>query len=136
MSQPPDIELMDADLRDLIMAVPGSPQTVAWGVRPQGTALPGISLQVISDGLNRTYRGHDGSWVSRVQLDVWSKTLLEARRAAKRIAKALDSFKGRAGDTRFTGIYVVDGDTGFEETEAGVIHRARLDLMVHHTDED
>lgn len=132
--------MFEESLRSLIMALPGlGGVNVAWGLRPQGQALPALLLHTTSDPMGGTYGGSKGLRVTRVQADAWATPFMAARDIASAIqgtdAPALPGlhlWRGNHAGVRYAGIYVVDGDSGFEETPTGVIYRRRTDLMVHH----
>lgn len=121
---------MEEELRLLIESFAPTARSVAWGVRPQRSNMPGISLSMISEITQRDFAGYDGGSMDRVQVDAWGDSYLSARTITRALVVALDSYHGVRGLVTFTGIFVDGGDSGYEDTPQGVIHRSRIDLLV------
>ena len=105
---------------------------VYWVERAKGSALPAITLQVISDPRPAHLKGLDGARGTRVQLDSWALSygaaLTLARAAiAALIEPATESGK-RFGNAR------VDGQRDLSETVADgtLVHRQSVDLIIWH----
>lgn len=62
---------------------------VDWIERPQGDALPGVTLQGITPGRNYTQEG-TGLTGTRVQTDSWGATFLSAKRVARAVLAAVE----------------------------------------------
>lgn len=64
---------------------------------PQMPTLPAITYQVISEWRRPTMHGTDALPRTRVQVDCWAKTSLEARAIADAVKDAVDGFQGLMG---------------------------------------
>lgn len=113
------------------LVVAGGVKRIYWVNRPQNSLLPAIRLQTISDGRPMHLKGYDSARVTRVQADCFAKTYGEARQLAEKVITAVavpDTVDGVAfGFTKAEG----PRDLG-EDTAAGFVHRASLDLLVEH----
>ena len=129
---------MEADLRALLAASPGvaalAQTRVGWGVRPQGGALPAVTLMTVSTVRGYTMRGADDLTTTRVQADCFDATLTGAKALAAAVVAAASGFAGLVGGTRFLAVFV-DGPRDFYdagETETAALYRCTLDLIIHH----
>ena len=104
---------------------------INWGKVPQGTAKPYVELVVVSDPRPQHLKGYNGSRGTRVQADCYAETYGAADKLAKAIIAALaepaSTADGRFGRTHAEG----PRDLG-EDTAAGFVHRASVDLLVRH----
>jgi hypothetical protein len=122
---------MKGALRARIEAANTGAQVVAWVARPQGTALPAITLQTISGDRPQTYDGFQGWRETRVQADAWGKyfedatAVLDALIAA---AAALETVNG----VRFDRTEFENERDGIEQLGTGQVYRAGIDLLVRH----
>jgi hypothetical protein len=102
-----------------------------WGVVPQGTVKPYFRLLIISDPRTQHLKGYDGSRSTRVQADCYGATYAASVGLAKAIVAAMaqpaTTSLGRFGRTHAEG----PRDLG-EDTTAGFVHRASVDLLVRH----
>ncbi len=105
---------------------------VYWSFVPQGTALPYIRLQTISDPRPEHLKGYETARVSRVQCDCFSAKYLDARSLADKVIGAVE-FPGVTGGVHF-GRVKAEGPRDLGEDVAGgtFTHRASLDLLVEH----
>lgn len=87
---------MEEEIRALILAVPGVPDSVDWGSMPRGKLLPGVVLNVVSDVGTQSQDGPVDISEARVQVDVYAATYGAAKLAARAIRKALDGYQGGA----------------------------------------
>jgi hypothetical protein len=112
-----------------VTAVVGS--KVHWGIVPQGTALPYIRLQTISDPRPAHLQGYESARVTRVQCDCFAASYGAARGLAEKVIAAV-AVPATVGSIQF-GFVKSEGprDLG-EDTPNGFIHRASLDLLVEH----
>jgi hypothetical protein len=112
-----------------VIAIAG--QKVYWGIAPQGTALPYIRLNTISDPRPENLQGYDAARVTRVQADCFSSSYAQARALAEAVVSAV-ALPTTAGGIRF-GRTKAEGprDLG-EDTASGFVHRASVDLLVEH----
>lgn len=107
---------------------------IDWGARPQGDALPGLELNLIS-AIPTMNLAQPGTWRSdRVQADAWAKTHKAARDIADIIAATpanggLHGLRETISNIRFR-IWVIDRDNERDSDSAGIVHRSRLDLRV------
>jgi hypothetical protein len=98
----------------------------------QDTDLPYVRYQVISDPRPQHLQGYDGGRVSRVQIDCFSASYIEARDLAEKIIAAVAT-PAVASGVRF-GRVKAEGPRDLGEELAGTwIHRTSLDLLVEHT---
>lgn len=104
---------------------------VYWGIVPQGAALPYIRLQTISDERPTDLDGYQARREPRVQADCFASTYGAARGLAEAVVTTLAT-PGTFGGVVF-GFVRASGprDLG-EDTSAGFVHRASLDLIVEH----
>lgn len=64
------------------------------GARPQSSALPSATMNVISSTPAYSDDGEDGLQDDRVQFDCWGMTYTSAKQVAREIIKALSAYKG------------------------------------------
>ena len=104
---------------------------VYWSFVPQGTALPYIRLQTISDPRPEHLKGYETARVSRVQVDCFAAKYGDARGLAEKVITAVED-PGVTGGVHF-GRVKAEGprDLG-EDTATGFVHRASLDLLAEH----
>lgn len=113
--------------------VSGVTTKIIWGQVPQGTALPYVRLNVISDPRPEHLDGYDEARVTRVQADCFAATYGAARDLAVKIIAALGTPATTGGVT--FGRIKAEGpyDRGEDVAGVGFVHWARLDLLVEHT---
>lgn len=106
---------------------------VTWVRRPQASALPAVTLQVISAERDRSQAGQTGLGMVRVQADCWGATYEDAKRTAREVEHAALALSRttRAG-VRFQTIVVDSERDGFDAGEDGRTDtfRTTLDLLV------
>ena len=122
---------MQTALRKRILAAGAAPRVI-WGRKiPQGTALPYLQLQVVSDPRPEHLKGYNRARETRVQADCKAESYAEATAMAEALVSLLkppatiDGIK--FGHTKAVG----PQDLG-EDTAAGFVHRMSLDLLVWH----
>lgn len=105
---------------------------VYWSMVPQGTALPYIRMQTVSDPRPEHLQGYDTARVTRVQVDCFAATYAAARGLAESVIAAVAQ-PSTSGGVRF-GRVKAEGprDLG-EDTANGFIHRASMDLLIEHS---
>jgi hypothetical protein len=104
---------------------------VTWVDRPQASALPAIVLQTISDPRPAHLKGHDGSRMTRVQMDVFAATYAAALSLARAAIAALKDPATVSG--KVFGKTFVDGQRDLSEDVGGtLVHRQSVDLLVWH----
>lgn len=63
---------------------------INWIDRPEGDALPSVTLQVITSGDAYTYEGRVRFVNSRVQTDCWGRSYLEAKLVSRALRDAIE----------------------------------------------
>lgn len=104
---------------------------VYWNIVPQTATLPYMRLQTISDPRPQHLDGYDSARETRVQCDCFAATYGAARAMAEAVITATDGPFTQSGIV--FGRVKAEGprDLG-EDTAAGYVHRASLDLLVWH----
>jgi hypothetical protein len=116
----------------VIAAATAAADRVYWVERPQSSALPAITLQVISGDRPQTMSGFQDTRTARVQMDVWADTYAQAH-AVRDAAIAALAPKETSNGVQF-GRMFFEGEQDFaERTDIKTIHRASVDLIVWHT---
>lgn len=102
------------------------------GIVPEGTALPYIRMQVVSDPRPEHLKGYDSARVSRVQVDCFAASYGQARDIADRVIAATIT-PGITEGIHF-GRIKAEGprDLGEDVPGKGYFHRASLDLLAEH----
>lgn len=112
-----------------VTAIAGTRQH--WNAVPQGTALPYMRMQTISDVRPQHLTGYDGARQTRVQVDCFARRYSEAQALANAVIAATATpatVSGvRFGRTRAEG----PRDLG-EQTPEGFIHRMSVDLLIEY----
>lgn len=123
---------MTADLRDHLKTAAIASGRVYRDVRPQGSLLPAVRLQQISDTVVPFMKGEDALRETLVQVDVFALSRSEADATAKAIETARPT-RTTIGDTDFRRVFIDGGDTDSETpASGGTIYRTRIDLLVWH----
>lgn len=99
---------------------------VDWMVRPQRDALPGVTLQIVTDERTQNFSGFDGMQPGYVQIDPWSATYAEAVAMKEAIIAAVTP-AGLFFGVRFTRGFVTVRDLG-EQTDTIFVFRPSIDL--------
>lgn len=112
---------MHEDLRALLIADAGvaaiAGDRIAWGARPQGSAVPAVTLSQISRVEDVTMDGPDRRYDSRVQADCRAETYAVALGLWRAVDAVLSGHSGETGDTIFQGVFA-DGARELHEMEA------------------
>ncbi len=105
---------------------------VYWVDRPQSSALPAISMQMVSDERPQHMTGFDGLNMARVQIDCWANSYASVRALAE---ASLDAVVGAvtSNGIRFERAFTDSIRDLGERTETQFVHRTSLDLIFHHT---
>lgn len=105
---------------------------VYWTLVPQGTALPYIRMQTVSDPRPEHLRGYQSARQTRVQVDCFAGSYATARALAEAVI-ATAAFPSTVGGVAF-GRTKAEGprDLG-EDTGNGFVHRLSLDLLTEHS---
>ena len=105
---------------------------INWLRRPQGEALPAMALQLVSGVPDYLLDGSYSLTESRVQMDAWAKSFLQAKQIARAVEAALSGQRFTQSGVRFAGVFIAsERDDTFDETP-DTYFRTSLDLMVHH----
>ena len=108
-------------------------KTLFWVERAQGSPLPALTLQTISDGRAQHLKGFEGLQEKRVQADVWAATYALGRQITEAfLAAAVPAY--HANGSRFGRAEVALGPRDLAETQAGAptIFRTSMDLIFNH----
>lgn len=107
---------------------------VDWVDRPQGAALPAVTLQIISDLRPQHLKGFQPLRDTRVQVDVWAASYAQKAQLVEAVIAAAVP-ESTTGGIVFNRA-VVDGlrDLG-EQNETQFIHRTSIDLIVWWSEE-
>jgi hypothetical protein len=136
---------MDEALRDLLLetaAIAGVVgRRVDWGVRPQGDALPAITLERIS-GLPHMNQAAPSGWeTDRIQIECWGRTYKVAKDLSLVIASPggpsepvglLVGYRGEHLGVRLR-TFIVGRRSDSDSDSKGPVHRTSVDVMVWHT---
>jgi hypothetical protein len=124
---------MEGALRARIVAAgTAAADRVYWLDRPQGSALPSITLQVISGDYPRTYSGLQSFRSPRVQMDVWATSYAQAKAIMADVVIALEP-KDTSNGIYFDQIeFEGDRDT-LERLDTMNVYRRGIDLIVWHS---
>lgn len=102
---------------------------VYWVDRPQASALPAVTLQIISDLRPQHLKGFNPLRDTRVQFDCWGSSYSEVT-ALKEAVLAAVVPENTSNGIRFDRA-IIDGERDLgERTETQFIHRASFDLVV------
>jgi hypothetical protein len=108
---------------------------INWGLRPQGSPIPDVSLHLISDLPDLTLSGATHWNKARVQADSRAVTYKTARDIGRffalPVAKGgLHGFRGTMSGIRFR-LFVLDSDVTAENGTEGVVnHKSQVDLRI------
>lgn len=104
---------------------------VRWSIVPAGMSPPYIRLQVISDPRPLELEDYEEARTTRIQCDCFAATYEGARELADAVIAAVAAPAEVAGIA--FGRIAAEGprDLG-EQTNAGFIHRASMDLLAEH----
>ncbi len=106
---------------------------VYWVDRPQSTALPAITLQVIDDSRPQTMGGFQTARPSTVQADVWADTYEQKTTLSEAVIASLTPAATSNG-VRFLRAFVDSVRDLGERIDTKFIHRTSIDLIVWHTE--
>jgi hypothetical protein len=106
--------------------------SIAWGDRPQASALPGITFELIGGELEQHMQDFQALQRVPVQASVWSRDALEARDVRDALIAALVP-AGNVGATAFRRSFVDRRRSSFERTDdSSIIYREDVDFSVWH----
>lgn len=107
------------------------------GLRPQGEALPAITIHKISAGPEHDLDGAAGNANPRIQIDCWAGTDLEADALAEAVRNAMDGFTGTMGSHHIDVALLDDGsdDQAVPIDGSDVsTYRVTQDYLIRHTE--
>jgi hypothetical protein len=106
---------------------------VSWIERPQGAALPAVTLQIISPGRAYTHGGANNLADTRVQIDCWGASYASAKAVARAVIPATES-AGTQGATKFSQSFLdASRDMPVEDLEGGMkVYRVSHDFIIWH----
>jgi hypothetical protein len=123
-------EAFVALLRGSAAVIAIAPATsINFGAHPQGTPLPGIVLNVVSDFESMTMQGPDGLSQGRVQADCYADTYTQAKQLSRAVRAALSGYRG--GGFRLVEHVATRDSREGGTNEADRPFRASLDFMTH-----
>lgn len=129
---------MEDALRTFLLADPGLSALIAtrvvWLRRPQGSALPSITLQIVSGDHEYTMAGREGLVGSLVQMDIWAATYASMKDVERALIAALDNlksapFQGGFIESQRESSEAQDGPDASGSTD---YFRSSLDIRVWH----
>lgn len=125
--------MIDEEMRTYLLSIPGIVAEIVARIYPaplpQGTTLPAMTYQLISDPQSYS-NGNDTCYhVARYQLDCWSDSHQEAVRVDGVTRQALSGHSGQWGAHDIGFVKRATGSAHFEpETQ---LRRVRSDYMIH-----
>lgn len=99
-------------------------------VREQGSVLPALVVNVISEVRGVTHAGADGLTFLRIQVDAYGATVKEVREVGAAVAGELHGFQGVAGGVVFQGIFHDARRDSFEGEAPERVFRVSQDFTV------
>lgn len=104
-----------------------------WGRAPQvAPARPYVVLSRVSGVRGYHNQGDDGLVASRVQIDVYGDTYIEAHNTGSAIISRLSGYRG--GTIQAVFIDSQRGLTGIDGVDPDELFRLSIDVIVHHTE--
>lgn len=105
-------------------------QRIYWVERPQSSALPAVTLQIIDDEREQHMKGVQGMLSTLVQIDAWATTYAAAKALKEAIIAALLPANTSNG-IKFGRAFVRNRDLS-ERTETQFIFRHSMDFTINH----
>ncbi|MDZ7809201.1 MAG: DUF3168 domain-containing protein [Arhodomonas sp.] len=106
------------------------------GVVPAEDPQPYVTLQLVSDVPQYHLGGNSGTWLARVQLDIWTLTTADRQSARTAVLALLDFYRGDLGaaglDVRRITVDDISDSTEQRKDEAP-IYRTRIDFLAWYT---
>lgn len=123
---------MTADLRDYWIAAGVASGRVYRDLRPQGTPLPAVAIETITDAIDTFMKGEEALRETRLQVNCYGTSRGQADEIANAIIAARP-VRQVAGGTDFRRLLVDQIGTDNDTPPDGVtIYRTRVDLIVWH----
>ncbi len=109
---------------------------IDWQKRPQGDALPSISLQRVSGGRDYSMQGATGLVQSRVQIDCWGETYVSTLDVARAVRDLLSGIRRNIGNLQLQGAFIDSERHDFEKegNAAEGFHRISMDFQIWHSE--
>lgn len=127
---------MEEALRDLLLQQPAIAaavdRRVDWGVRPQGSPLPAITLVWVSGLPQVNFNGSAGWSRDRIQIECWGRTYKAAKDLALVLAGRdglLVAYRGDHLGVRMR-TFILGRRSDTDTDNAGVVHRTSVDVDV------
>lgn len=127
---------MEEDLVALLLADAGLTALVGtrikWLLRPQGSALPAITLQLAAGGRDYHFGGRSDLSGPLIQMDVWAATFASMKAVERALLTALDAITAAP----FQGAFVeseretTETQDGPDATGSTTFYRASKDVRV------
>jgi hypothetical protein len=108
-----------------------APARVYWVDRPQASALPAITLQVIDEPREQHMGGFHSLQAVTVQVDAWATSYASARAVKEAVIDTLVPEQTGNG-IAFQRAFVRTRDLG-ERVETQFIHRSSMDFVFHYS---
>jgi hypothetical protein len=105
---------------------------IYWMDRPQGTPLPAVTLQVVSEGREQHMKGFSSLSSVRLQADIWAAVYSQARTIAEEVIAATVPSTTQDG-VFFERAFVAGLRDMGERVETKYIHRVSVDFIIHHS---
>lgn len=105
---------------------------VYWVDRPQGSAMPAITLQVISDERPQDMEGFVSARATTVQVDCWATSYAAKTQLAEAVIASIVPAQTSNG-IKFLRSFVDSVRDLGERVETTFYHRTSIDLIVWHT---
>jgi hypothetical protein len=105
---------------------------IDWGARPQGTALPAVTLHMVSDPRPQHMAGFQATRQSWVQVDCWGAKYTDAASVSAAVIAAIVPAADQDG-TRFLRSFVDNVREAVYDTPGGQVFSMSVDLHVMHT---
>jgi hypothetical protein len=104
---------------------------MTWNVRPQGSQIPSITLQVISDIRDYAINSETFLHTSRVQIDCWCDTYIQSLEVSRAVTSSLSGLKEDLSGVEIQGAFLIDQRQSYDESDATArYHRVSLDFNI------
>lgn len=104
-------------------------QRVYWVDRPQASALPAVTLQVVNEPRSQHLKGFNPTQQDSVQIDCWASTYGTAKALKEAVLAAVVPEQTGNG-VEFCRAIIERSGEAVEKLGTELIHRARIDLTV------
>lgn len=104
-------------------------QRVYWVERPQGSALPAVTLQTVADARNQHLKGFDSIQPARVQIDIWAADYATSRSVTEAVLAAAIPAATQNGVQFARAMVDLPPRDLIERTDTQTIFRVSTDLI-------